>query len=313
MILTVKKFMDFENPTERVYGTHRAVQGFAVHGDHGFVLYHTGICAVYDLKKRQYEPLAVCKLASYNDGEADKRYANHANDCMFGGYLGGDPEKPLLYVTAGNSGECDERGFVAYCAVESVTCTTDADGKTMLSTSPVQSIYYRNDGIENTPWQTPGWGWPASLVDVENGWYYLLSARYRTTVKELDKYGQNAYIITKFKLPEIKTVGEAVTLTPADIVSQFETPFDVLFTQGGTLRGGKIYYTFGCGKSKHNYPNEMRVFDLAAKKIVGHVDFSQSIFAKDEIECCAFYGDKLLINTHDAVLYEVDPKELLDE
>lgn len=45
-------FMDFENPTERFCGERRSVQGFSVWGDWGFVLYHTGICAVYDLVSR---------------------------------------------------------------------------------------------------------------------------------------------------------------------------------------------------------------------------------------------------------------------
>ncbi len=104
-----KLFMEFENPTEAFLGERKSVQGFAVHGDVGFVLFHTGACAAYDLKQKEKKPLGVFKLGSYNAGEPDKRYANHANDAMFGETLDGEAY-PLLYVTAGNSGDTDEKG-----------------------------------------------------------------------------------------------------------------------------------------------------------------------------------------------------------
>lgn len=44
-----KLFMEFENPTKEFFGKQQSVQGFAVHGNIGFVLFHTGICAAYDL------------------------------------------------------------------------------------------------------------------------------------------------------------------------------------------------------------------------------------------------------------------------
>ena len=225
-----KLFMEFENPTEAFLGQRTSVQGFAVHGDRGYLLFHTGVLAVYDLVSKNKEPIDVLKLGSFNDGVPDKRYSNHANDAMFGATLAGE-EIPLLYVTAGKSGESDEKGYIAYCAVEQIRQKNGA-----FTCETVQRIYYQNEGIENTKFQSPGWGWPASLVDVKGGWYYMFSARYRTR-KEYSK-PDNVYIVTKFPLPD-PTAGD-VTLTPKDIVDQFELPFDVFITQGGTLRDDKI-------------------------------------------------------------------------
>lgn len=306
-------FMEFENPTERVYGVRRSVQGFSVWGDWAFVLFHSGICAVYDLVTRDPAPIEVFKLASYHDGEPDKRYANHANDLMFGGTLDG---APLMYITAGNSGEADERGWIAYCAVEALDITRDDAGKPHFSTRLVQSIYYKDEQIVNFPYQTPGWGWPASLCDTERGEYVMLSARYRTTKDFVDKYNQNNYIITRFPLPEIKPGNEVVTLTRADIIGQFEAPYDILATQGGTIHDGKLYYTYGFGKV--GYPIGMRVFDLRAEKLTARVDFSFTPFGNIEIECCAMYGGRLLVNTQSpkgtttGYIYAMDPAALVE-
>ena len=287
-----KLFMEFENPTEAFTGKRETVQGFAVHGDIGFVLFHTGVCAAYDLISRDPKPLGVFKLGSYNFGDPDKRYTNHANDAMFGITLAGE-KFPLLYVTAGNSGESDEKGYIGYCAVEQIR---QENG--VFTSRTLQRIYYKNDGIEKTPYQVPGWGWPASLVDVKGGWYYMLSARYRTK-KSLAR-PDNAYIITKFSLP---SPGDGdVTLYPKDIVEQYELPFRVFFAQGGTVKDGKLWYMFGCGKEEH--PNAIQTVDLQKKEWILQEDLSKTPFGNDEVECCAFWGERLLINTQSGKLYE---------
>lgn len=284
--------MEFENPTEEVVGEKQSVQGFAIHKNIGVVLYHTGIGAAYNLDTRDKKPIGVFKLGSYNAGIPDNRYTNHANDVMFGATLEGE-EFPLMYVTAGNSGESDENGFIGYCAVEQLRRNDGA-----YSCETVQRIYYKNDGIENTDFQSPGWGWPASLVDVKGNWYYMLSARYRTK-RELARE-DNVYIVTKFRLPD-PTTGD-VTLYPSDIVEQFELPFNVFFTQGGTIYDGKIYYTYGCGNEDH--PNALRVINLEMKKYELCEELSDTPFGSDEVECCGFYNGRLIINTQHGYLYE---------
>lgn len=277
--------MEFDNPTKE------SVQGFAVHGDIGFVLYHTGVCAAYDLARKEQKPLGVFKLGSYNASTPDNRYTNHANSAMFGPTLSGE-KYPLLYVSAGNSGECDENGYIAYCAVEQIREENGA-----FTAQTVQRIYYKNDGIGATAFEAPGWGWPFSLVDVNNGWYYLFSARYRTR-KEYSK-PDNAYIVTKFPLPAPDT-GD-VTLYPTDITDQFLLPFNVFATQGGTLYDDKIWYMFGFGTENH--PNALRVIDLQGKEYARCEDLSTTPFRDQEVECCAFYKGKLLINTQANKIY----------
>lgn len=305
--------MDFINPTEALTGKRTSVQGFSVYKDFAVVLYHSGVCAVYDLITRSPEPLSVFKLESYDAGEEDKRYANHANDMMFGGTDAHG--NPLMYITAGNSGEADARGWIAYCAVEALDITYDESGKPKFGSHLVQKIFYKNDGIENVPYQTPGWGWPASLVDVKNGRFYLHSARYRTTKDFVHLYNDNNYIVTAFPLPKIGVGYEEVTLTAADIVDQFEYPYDILATQGGTIHEDKLYYTFGFGKV--GTPIGMRISDLKEKRLLSRVDFSFTPFGKVEIECCAPYRGKMLINTqHDketgrGQIYAFDVAELM--
>ena len=287
-----KHFMEFENPTESFVGERRSIQGFAVDQGLGFVLFHTGICAVYDLETKSKKPTAVFKLGSFNDGTPDKRYTNHANDAMFGAKLCGE-EFPLLYVTAGNSGDSDEKGYLAFCAVEQIKRENG-----VFSAETVQRIYYKNDGIEKTAFRTPGWGWPASLVDKENGFYYILSAKYRT--KKEFSLPDNVYIVTKFALPS--PAASDVTLTPLDILDQFELPFNAYITQGGTLKDGKIWYLFGFGTEE--YPDALNVIDLEKKQYVLSEVLSQEPFADQEVECCAFYGDRFLLNTQGGHIYE---------
>lgn len=304
-------YMPFHNPTGQLDGLRRSVQGFAVWGDWAFILYHTGVCAVYDLATRDPRPLEVFRLASYNADETDKRFINHANDLMI---VPGADGAPLMYITAGNSGELDREGrYIAYCAVEAIDIT-EADGRPHFATRLVQSIYFKPEGIETTPYQPVGWGWPASLVDVERGEYVMFSARYRTTKDFVDRYNENNYIVTRFALPEVRPGNEAVVLTPADIVGQFALPFDVLITQGGMIADGKLYYTFGFGRV--GAPSAMRVYDLARETTDARLDFSFTPFGGLEIECCAFYGGRLLVNTQSpkatntGFLYAIDPAAL---
>lgn len=306
-------YMPFHNPTGRRYGTRRSVQGFAVWGDWAFILYHTGICAVYDLATRDPAPLEVFRLASYNADETDPRFINHANDLVI---VPGADGKPLMYITCGNSGELDGEGrYIAYCAVEAIDIT-EVDGKPHFATRPVQSIYFKPAGIERSGYQPIGWGWPASLVDLGRGEYVLFSARYRTTKDFVDRYNENNYIITRFALPEVKPGNEVVILTPADIVGQFTVPFDILITQGGMIAEGKLYYTFGFGRV--GAPSALRVYDLATETVAARLDFSFTPFGALEIECCAFYGGKLLINTQSpkatniGYLYAIDSADLCE-
>lgn len=175
--------------------------------------------------------------------------------------------------------------------------------------------------IGNDTWSNPenyqkvAWGWPASFVDSDPtektaGKFYLHSARFRTTEKweglnkeiygdkDFNYYKDNAYIVTEFDLPALPEseadFGRTVTLYPADITDQFETEFDIYFTQGGTLYQGKIYYPFGNGgKYGSTTANAIRIFDLEQEKIVARLDLSADrigMGAKEPEGCCIYKG-----------------------
>jgi hypothetical protein len=48
----------------------------------------------------------------------------------------------------------------------------------------------------------------------------------------------------------------------------------------------------------------MNVIDLNEKKYVLCEDLSDSPFAAEEVECCAFFGERLLINTQKEKIFE---------
>lgn len=280
-----------------------SAQGMAIYDNEAFILYHTGVCSVYDLLSRSDIPKASFRLASYNGGFPSQQYINHANQAMFSSNYYRNNNIPLLYVTTGNDGGEDENGFYYRCAVENIIKRKNEAGDITFTSELLQTIHYKNTGIEDTTWETPCWGAPAFFVDSENNFLYIFSARYRTTKAFSEYYSKNAYIITKFSLPGID--GEKnVILTASEILDQFTVPFDIPFTQGGTLYQDKIYYTFGFGNN--DYPIGIRIYDLKHKCIAARIDLSHSVLANEEIECCSFYKGNLLYNTNSGNIYMMD-------
>jgi len=164
------------------------------------------------------------------------------------------------------------------------------------------------------------WGWPAFFTDSEptdatKGKLFIFSARFRTTTAYearhklehgIKSYSEhNAYIITEFDMPSLPSspsspsYGKTVTVFPRDIKDQFTTEFDIYFTQGGTMRQGRIYYSFGmnAGQGKP-HSNGIRVFDIESKSIAARIDLSEDrkVTGVKEPECCAFYNGKLAMS-----------------
>ncbi len=280
-------------------GWHTAAQGMGIYDGKAFVLYDTGMCAVYDLDNREASPLDVFPLGSFNEGVPAREYLNHANDCMFSRtHFRGNPI-PLLYVTTGTGTGGDADGYFYRCAVEDIT--RDARGRYTART--VQTISYCPEGIENTPFLQPCWGCPAWLTDPEEGCLYMFSAKYRTKRGCTPEGEHNRYIITKFPLPDPEA-GGFVKLTPADILDQFSVQSDVEFTQGGTVCNGRLYYTFGLPKK--DYPDIILIFDLKEKRLIAQVENLDGALNEEEIECCAEYRGRLYVNTNGGFgIYEV--------
>lgn len=292
----VTPYMTFEKPMA-------SAQGMAIWGQRAYILYDSGFCAVYDLEKKTAVPLDFFPLGSQNDGEPTKDYRNHANSCMFSDvHWQGNPI-PLLYVTAGSGVGQDADGFFYRCAVENIILRRDPEGKERYQAETIQTITYQPQGIEQTEFQAPCWGCPSFLLDPGEGRLYIFSAKYRTKRGCVPEGEKNRYIVTAFPLPD-PALGGLVRLTPADILDQFTVASDIQFTQGGTLYGGKIYYTFGIPKKE--YPIHVCVYDLKKREMTADFTDMDEDFRFEEIECCDFYRGRLLCNTNGGGLYTLE-------
>ncbi len=282
-----KVYMRFEKVS-------RSAQGMGIWGDRLFVLYDTGICGVYDLQSRSPRALDVFKLGSYNAGTPSKDYLNHANDCVFSKIHYENNPIPLLYVTIGTGIGTDGDGYFYRCAVENITCTVDENGE-HYTAQTLQTISYRPEGIEHTPFLQPCWGCPGWMIDPDEPYLYMFSAKYRTKRGCVPEGERNTYIITKFPLPSLEA-GTWVHLSPKDILDQFCVESDVPFTQGGTIVNGKLYYTFGL--PIREYADIILVFDLKEKRLIAQVEELDDALNQEEIECAAPYEGMLLVNTN---------------
>lgn len=291
-----KRYMSFEKLL-------RSAQGMAIWGDRAFILYDTGVCGVYDLKTRNPEPLAQFPLGSYNPGIPSREYLNHANSCMFSRIHLRDNPIPLLYVSTGTGTGYDGDGFYYRCAVENIVEAPDGTCRA----ETVQTISYHPEGQLPGAFESPAWGCPCFMTDNDTGHLYIFSARYRTKSGCVPEGERNAYIVTKLPLPD-PCEGGLIRLGPGDILDQFTVSSDVLFTQGGCIIDSKLYFTFGYPQG--GYPLHIMVFDLARKCLAAQMHHLTEAFGGEEIECCGMYRGKLLCNTCNGSIFEIEEGQL---
>ena len=207
----------------------------------------------------------------------------------------------------------------------------DASGLTLGEDGQKRQIYKDVDGFVNTEgYQKISWGWPAFFVDYKptensSGKFYVHSARYRTTVAAEPSYRSqfgigpyeesNNYIITAFDLPALPAelpesseyaLAHPVVLTPKQITDQFETPYDIYVTQGGTMYQGRIYYSFGFGGAGKDRADAIRVYDVAQRKQIKALDLTTAPFMAHEPEDCCIYQGKLALSLQSKELYVFD-------
>lgn len=273
-----------------------SAQGMAVWQDRVFILYDTGVCGVYNLQSRCGRPLDVFPLGSYNSGKPTADFKNHANSCAFSREHYEDNPIPLLYVDSGAGVGADEDGYFYRVKVENITCMVDEAGNESYRGKVLQTIVVKPEGDPQRGFRDPGWGCPCHVLDAEGGIIYTVSARYRTTRGSVPEGAKNAFIITKYPVPEV-VEGTTVQLTGKDILDQWVLEDDTLFTQSGIFHQGKIYYFLGC--AIHDYPNHVMVIDLQNRRIEKRLDDDLRIFGLDEFECGAVYQGMLLVNANE--------------
>lgn len=234
-----------------------AHQGMEIHGKYLFALYDGGHVNVFDFTRPERPALAGFELAS-------SRKDNHANCANFGVETKRGASFPLLYVSNGLVG-----GDIEWtCFVESIT----RRGKRFTS-EIAQTIT-----LDTSGWEKAGYvqiyGAPCWMIDRERQALWIFSARQRTTPKITKHAWENQYIATRFRIPKLSE-GESVTLSSNDILDQVLLPFDVGFTQSGTVHDGLIYYCFGTGAK--DKPSAIRIYDTDSRTIAARYDLQKQI------------------------------------
>lgn len=241
-------------------------------------------------------------------------------------------------LTVDENGSWSAQTVQVICFNDQGFCpANNASGLTLCSDGQKRLLYKDVDGFKNiNNYQKVSFGWPAFFVDyqptsISQGKLYIFGARYRTTVAQEEvaktQFGitsyatDNNYIITEFQLPALPeqlpesssyALNHPVILTPNDIIGQFEAPFDVYSTQGGSMYNGRIYYSFGFGGSARGKADAIRIYDVSEEKQLKALDLSTSAFAAFEPECCCFYQGKLALSLQNRDIWIFDYIKGLD-
>ena len=234
-----------------------AHQGMEIHGKYIFALYDGGHVNVFDFTRPERPALAGFELAS-------SRRDNHANCANFGVETKRGASFPLLYVSNGLVG-----GDIEWtCFVESITRRGKRFSSEIAQTITLDTRDWEKDGYVQI------YGAPCWMIDRERQALWIFSARQRTTPKITKHNWENQYIATRFRIPKLSE-GESVTLSSNDILDQVVLPFDVGFTQSGTVHDGLIYYCFGTGAK--DKPSAIRIYDTDSRTITARYDLQKQI------------------------------------
>lgn len=245
-------------------GRGRAQQGLEIWDDCIFSCEDGGHVNIYDFKTADSRPIAGFELASSHPD-------NHVNNVCFGTETKRGASFPLLYITNGKVGSDLEWK----CFVESIT----RRGK-QFSSELVQTIE-----LDASKWAEKGYvsifGAPSWLVDREQGFIWIFSARKRTVAAVTKHAWENQYVATKFRIPSLEE-GARVRFDENDILDQVVFPYDVWFTQAGCMHDGKIYYCFGVGKQDDSRPSCIRVYDTRTRTITARYNVQDQIIYEPE-------------------------------
>lgn len=266
-------------PTEITTGW----QGSTVYDGKLFRLAETGDVAIYEMGHST--PIANFSLGSKADD-------NHANSCSFGAEkYSNDSAFPMLYVTAGSSTD-----------IKLVVEDIHEDNGAYTSTK-VQEITYDKSSLATAGF-IDGWGWPCWVVDAEKGYLYTIgSIRQSSSTPNPASDNTNKMVFNKFKIPD-KSIA-SVTLTAADLLEQWTTPFEPMLTQGACYYNGYIFAVYGLGSS---YQNAICVYDTVQRAHIARLDctLNQDPLYNKEPEDCAVYDNKLIVTTSGNDVYTVE-------
>lgn len=248
----------FAQPKYNVKGQFKkqSAQGFAVYKSTAILLNHSGLCRVYDLKKKRV-------IGNYILGSKGKN--NHANCASLGIEKHDGNKRPVLYVS-----ECSVPGR---CFVESWTDT---------SSVLLQTISLKKGGEK----VVRNW-----IVDKKKKGLYAIDRR---EAKSNGDEWTCIHSITRYRLPKLSE-GKSVVLSEKDVLDSFDILFPNML-QGGIIKGDYLYLPTGlCDTSEVRADKErsLIIVNLKSHKIEQKIDLTN--LTKDEPEDCDFYKNKLLL------------------
>ncbi|MDY5335509.1 MAG: hypothetical protein SPG97_02000 [Bacilli bacterium] len=261
-------------------------QGMDIIDNKIFCLYDTGVCNIFDYKTKFSTPIGSFQLDSFGTD-------NHANCANFGIETKKGASFPLLYVSVGKVGASIEY----HCHVESITKVGEVYSSELVQTIILDATEFTEKSYQSI------FGSPCWLVDKERKQICAFSAIKRTTVEVTGDMKTNKYVATIFNLPALSD-GETITLTADDIISQHIFDFDTYITQGGTMQDGKIYYSFGYGRTNTKTPSRIRVYDIDTNSIYARIELENII--NEELEDLSIYNGKLYVNVNSSKIYEMN-------
>ena len=167
-------------------------QGMAIYGNKAYILNNTGLCRIYDLKRKIIVDSFVLASASKT---------NHANCASFGVESFSGNHLPLLYVS-----ECTKPHR---CFVESIS-----NSKSTL----VQTIELQTSGDNKI---VHDW-----IVDKKNKSLYSVGI-----VEINESTGNRRHRINKYNLPKLSD-GKVISLKDSDIIKSFDVNFHNILQGG---------------------------------------------------------------------------------
>lgn len=247
-------------------------QGCDITSGYLFQAFDGGRCRVYDFGRRKPLELGNFMFAC---ASAD----NHFNCINFGVEIPAGCSFPAIYITTGKADSPVE--YV--CHVEGITELNGVYTSALLQTITLDTSNWEANGYMRI------FGGPHWFVDKERGYLWVFSAKLRTTQEATGEFKNNKYIATQFRLPAISE-GNLV-LDASDILRQVIFEFDTYFTQGGTMKDGKIYYCFGLGDA--TYPANVRVFDTDDGSVATRMN---AVLTTEPEDMTEYEGELYLVN-----------------
>ncbi len=264
-------------------------QDGAVWGKELFRLNHLGECVVRDMDTLQPK-------ASFLLDKVDI-IVPHSNSVVFGcEYWQAGDEFPLLYANIYNNYAASEDPLVGVCCVYRLFRTECG-----FDTRLVQLIRigFTDDRDLWRSCENDVRPYGNFVADREGKRLYAFVMR--------DAVQETRYFA--FRMPaardgvfDEKYGVPVVTLTPEDILEQFDTPYH-MYIQGACCHKGKIYSAEGFGEWAPDIPAGIRIIDLKAKKQELYVNLDAAGYPP-EPECIDFVGEKCVFADAEGNFYE---------